>query len=40
MWLFARILLREKRDGKTRDREERERERERGERDEREMRKR
>ena len=40
MWLFARILLREKRekrDGKTRDREERERERER---DEREMRKR
>ena len=40
--LFARILLREKRekrDGKTRDREERERERER-ERDEREMRKR
>ena len=40
MWLFARILLREKRekrDGKTRDREERERERERerGERDER-----
>ena len=41
MWLFARILLREKRekrDGKTRDREERERER--GETDEREMRKR
>ena len=40
MWLFARILLREKRekrDGKTRDREERERERER---EEREMRKR
>ena len=38
MWLFARILLREKRgkrDGKTRDREERERERE-----EREMRER
>ena len=32
MWLFARVLLREKRekrDGKTRDREERERERER-----------
>ena len=42
MWLFARILLREKRekrDGKTRDREERERERgERDERDEKEMR--